>query len=329
MSSDASSGSLQLVQMPIGVRVGILLVGDWRNVPRGGQRRISAVAPFPEQRDGEAEHVMDEHLGHPAQGSAVCGGEGENRVRACRGRVGETYRCAARTPDDRGRRAEDDAEATRLDVAGLVTLGAPVEIADHQPRRSREAKSWPISVIARYEAPSVRLKEKASGAITTLRALRESTRHVPGVVSGMMKNERAMSVLVLSVLDVALVFVVDEEVETETLRVRFADPAQGGTLEPVEARGLEAFASTAPDARAQTPAVRQQRRQAIRPRRAHQGARFVETRISRRGLEATRRRPRRQHSPRGPSQRRRRGARFRLQPLRQSVCGVVERSLHR
>jgi hypothetical protein len=145
----------------------------------------------------------------------------------------------------------------------------------------------------------------------------------------MMKNERAMSVLVLSVLDVALVFVVDEEVETETLRVRFADPAQGGTLEPVEARGLEAFASTAPDARAQTPAVRQQRRQAIRPRRAHQGARFVETRISRRGLEATRRRPRRQHSPRGPSQRRRRGARFRLQPLRQSVCGVVERSLHR
>ena len=53
----------------------------------------------------------------------------------------------------------------------------------------------------------------------------------------------------------------------------------------VEAWRLEALAVSNPDARAQAPAVRQQRRQAIRPRGAAQRARFVERSIGSSGLE--------------------------------------------
>jgi len=134
-------------------------------------------------------------------------------------------------------------------------------------------------------------------------------------------------------LDVAIVLVLDEEVKSEMPRVlsvpRFADPAQGSAFEPVEAQRFKPFAFALSYARAKAPAVRQQRRQTIRPRFPHQVTRLTNVCIRRRGLEAARRRRRRHHQARRPPHRRRRIDRFRLQSLRQSIRGIIKCALHR
>ena len=67
--------------------------------------------------------------------------------------------------------------------------------------------------------------------------------------------------LVLSVRDVAIVLVLDEEVKSEVPRVlpvpRFADPAQGGAFDAVEAQRFKSFAFALSYARAKASAVRQ------------------------------------------------------------------------
>ena len=139
--------------------------------------------------------------------------------------------------------------------------------------------------------------------------------------------------LVLSVLDVAIVLVLDEEVKSEMPRVlsvpRFADPAQIGAFEPVEAQRFKSFAFALSYARAKAPAVRQQRRQTICPRFPHQITRLTNVCIRRRGLEAARRWCCRHHQARRPPHRRRRIDRFRLEPLRQSIRGIIKCALHR
>ena len=94
---------------------------------------------------------------------------------------------------------------------------------------------------------------------------RKSTKHAGQMLSGA-KSESINCLggtptafnLVLSVLDAAIVLVLDEEAESEMSLVlsvpRFADPAQSGAFEPVEAQRFKSFAFAFSYARAKAPA---------------------------------------------------------------------------